>query len=163
MGAAHHQQAQTALADTAADGQRQLVVQQHLVEGEGSARIAAGNTQLTIQGFDSTRKATLTYEKRGRVDSFPLYIGEYGPEFLFPEKAAGKRINTLDTNYRCVSQGAWDMENTLVGTVYSVDNYLGAIKIQFTFVDDTMTIFATKWAENFFDDWRGYLAGHMEK
>ena len=55
------------------------------------------------------------------------------------------------------------MENTLVGCIYSVDDYLGSIKIQFTFVEDTMTIFATRWAENFFNDWRGYLAGHAEK
>ena len=105
----------------------------------------------------------LTYEKRGQVDSFPLYIGEFGPEFLFPEKAAGKRIDILDTNYRCMSQAAWDLENTLVGNVFAVDDYLGSIKIQFTFVEDTMTIFATRWAENFFNDWRGYLAGHAEK
>ena len=112
--------------------------------------------------FDA-EKVTLTYEKHGQVDSFPLYLGEYGPEFLFPEKAAGKRIDILDTNYTCVSQCAWDMEHTLVGNVFSVDNYLGSIKIQFTFVDDTMTIFATRWAENFFNDWRGYLAGHLAK
>ena len=112
--------------------------------------------------FDA-EKVTLTYEKHGQVDSFPLYLGEYGPEFLFPEKAAGKRIDILDTNYTCVSQCAWDMEHTLVGNVFSVDNYLGSIKIQFTFVEDTMTIFATRWAENFFNDWRGYLAGHLAK
>ncbi len=112
--------------------------------------------------FDA-EKVTLTYDKRGKVDSFPLYLGEFGPEFLFPEKAAGKRIDILDTNYRCMSQAAWDLENTLVGNVFAVDDYLGSIKIQFAFVEDTMTIFATKWAENFFNDWRGYLAGHVVK
>ena len=112
--------------------------------------------------FDA-EKVTLTYEKRGETGSFPLYLGEYGPEFAFPELDFSTRIGTADTHYRCVSQGAWDMENTLVGTVYSVDDFLGAIKIQFTFVEDTMTIFATKWAENFFNDWRGYLPGHAVK
>lgn len=111
--------------------------------------------------LDFTAEAcTLTYEKRGEVGSFPLYLGEYGPEFAFPEKAAGKRIDILDTNYRCLSQAAWDLENTLIGNVYAVDDYLGSIKIQLTFVEDTLTIFATRWAENFFNDWRGYLAGH---
>ena len=33
VGTAHHQQAQSALSDTAADGERQLIIQQHLVEG----------------------------------------------------------------------------------------------------------------------------------
>lgn len=112
--------------------------------------------------FDE-EKVTLTYEKRGEVASFPLYIGEYGPVFPFPELDFSTRIGTADTHYRCVSQGAWDMENTLVGNVFAVDDYLGCIKIQFTFVEDTMTIFATRWAENFFNDWRGYLPGHAEK
>jgi len=103
-------------------------------------------------------KAILTYQKRGVVGSFPLYLGEFG-SFLFPEKYAGKRIDILDTNYRCISQAAWDSENTLVGTVYSVDDYLGLIKIQLTFIEDTLTVFATRWAENFFNDFRGYLPG----
>ena len=51
MAAAHHQHTQTALADTAADGQRQLIVQEHLVEGEVTAIIAAGFIQLTVQGL----------------------------------------------------------------------------------------------------------------
>ena len=51
VAAAHHQHTQAALANTAADGQRQLVLQQHLVEGEGPAVIAAGFRQLTVQGF----------------------------------------------------------------------------------------------------------------
>ena len=112
--------------------------------------------------FDD-EKLVLTYEKRGFVGSYPLYLGEYGPEFLFPEKAAGKRIDILDTNYRCISQAVWDDDHTLFGNVFSVDDYLGSIKLLFAFVDDTVTMFATRWAENFFNDWRGYLAGHEVK
>ena len=105
----------------------------------------------------------ITYEKKDGVGSFPLYIGEYGPEFLWPEKYAGKRIDILDTNYRCNSQAAWDSENTLVGTIYALDDYLGNIKIQLTFVEDTLTVFAVKAAENFFNDFRGYLPGRAVK
>jgi len=43
--------------------------------------------------------------------------------------------------------------------VYAVDDYLGTIKIQLTFVEDTLTVFAVRAAENFFNDFRGYLPG----
>ena len=107
-------------------------------------------------------KCVLTYQKRGEQGSFPLYLGEYG-NFLFPEKYAGKRIDILDTNYRCISQAAWDSETTLVGNVYAVDDYLGSIKIQLTFIEDTLTVFAVRSAENFFNDFRGYLPGRAVK
>ena len=47
--------------------------------------------------------------------------------------------------------------------VYSVDDYVGTLKMQFSFEDDTLTVFMTKNAENFFGDYRGYLAGHAVK
>ena len=50
MGAAHHQHAKTALADAAADGQGQLVVEELFVEGQLPAVIAAGDLQLVVQG-----------------------------------------------------------------------------------------------------------------
>ena len=51
MGTAHHQHGQTGLADAAANGQGQLVVQQHLVEGQRPAVIAARLPQLAVQGL----------------------------------------------------------------------------------------------------------------
>ncbi|MGN0779262.1 MAG: serine hydrolase domain-containing protein [Aristaeellaceae bacterium] len=103
---------------------------------------------------------TVSFRKRGREMAIPLYLGRYG-DFLFPEKFAGRKIHVMDTNYRCVSNAAWDSEHTLVGDVFSVDDYLGSIRMQFTFVEDTLTVFMTAAAENFFQDYRGYLAGHM--
>ena len=111
--------------------------------------------------FDD-EKCLVTYEKKGETLSFPLYLGDYGPEFRFPEKEAGRRIDIRDTNYRCLSQAVWDNEYTIVGTVFSVDDYLGSIKLQFSFAEDTVTMFATRWAENFFNDWNGYLSGRAE-
>ena len=51
VGHAHHQHAQAALADAAADGQGQLAIQQHAVEGQRAARLAAGQAQLAVQRF----------------------------------------------------------------------------------------------------------------
>ena len=51
VGLAQQQHAQAALADAAADGQGQLAVQQHLVEGQLPAVVAAGFGELRIQGL----------------------------------------------------------------------------------------------------------------
>lgn len=45
------QHAQTALADAAAHGQGQLAIQQHFVEGERAAVVAAGDRQLGVEGL----------------------------------------------------------------------------------------------------------------
>lgn len=66
-----------------------------------------------------------------------------------------------DTNYRCVSTATWDSGHTLIAEVFSVDDYLGSIRLQFTFVGDTLTVFMTCAAENIFQDYRGYLTGHI--
>ncbi len=105
---------------------------------------------------------TVHYEKGTGVHSLKMYMGEYGP-LTFPEKYAGKRIGVLDTNYQCVSAGAWRSDNTFLGMIYSVDDYLGCIRMQLTFKDDTLTVFMTKFAEDFFGDYRGYIAGHAVK
>ena len=49
VGTAHHQQTQTGLTDTTADGQRQFAVQKHLMEGQLPAVIAAGFPKLAVQ------------------------------------------------------------------------------------------------------------------
>ncbi|MGN1020383.1 MAG: serine hydrolase domain-containing protein [Aristaeellaceae bacterium] len=119
-------------------------------------------------GFDWMRLTfgedcvSVTFRKRGEVLTIPLYLGRFG-EFAFPEKFAGRRISVWDTNYRCISSAAWDSAHTLIGEVFSVDDYLGSIRMQFTFVEDTLTVFMTAAAENFFQDYRGYLAGRAAR
>ncbi len=105
---------------------------------------------------------TLTYEKRTGVHSLKLYMGAYG-DLIFPDAYFGRQIGVADTRYRCVSAGAWERENTLLGRIYAVDDYLGTLKMQLTFVGEDLTVFMTKNAEAFFDDYRGYLAGHAAK
>ena len=103
-------------------------------------------------------KCSLTYEKGDGVHTIPLGMGEWR-DFIFPDAYAGKNIAVMDTRYRCIGMAAWESENTLLGRVFSVDDYLGNIKMQLTFKNDTLTVFMTKYAENFFGDYRGYLAG----
>ncbi len=101
---------------------------------------------------------TLTYEKGSGVHQIPLGMGQW-KEFAFPDAYAGKNVAVLDSHYQCLGMAAWESESTLLGKVFSVDDYLGVINIQLTFKDDTLTVFMTKCAENFFGDYRGYLAG----
>ncbi|MDY4139849.1 MAG: serine hydrolase [Eubacteriales bacterium] len=103
---------------------------------------------------------TMTYSKRGEVLTLPLFLGRYG-EFLFPEKYPGKNIAVKDTNYRCVSAAVWRGEHTLIGDIYAVDDYLGSIRLQCTFMGDTLTMLMTAAAENFFLDYRGFLSGRL--
>ena len=105
---------------------------------------------------------TLTYEKPSGVHSLTLPMGAYQP-ITFPEPYFGRRIGVKDTHYRCVSAAAWERDNTLIGTIYAVDDYVGTLRMQLTFKGDTLTVFMTKFAEAFFDDYRGYLSGHAVK
>ena len=50
VGLAQQEHGQTGLADAAADGEGELVLQQQLVEGEFPAVVAAGGFQLPVQG-----------------------------------------------------------------------------------------------------------------
>ncbi len=100
----------------------------------------------------------LTYEKGTGVHRILLGMGCW-KAFSFPDAYAGKNSCVMDTHYRCLGMAAWDSESTLIGKVFSVDDYLGSFKIQLTFKGDTLTVFMTKAAENFFGDYRGYLAG----
>ena len=105
------------------------------------------------------KNCILTYEKKDGVHSIPLGMCEWNA-FAFPDAYAGKNIAVMDTHYQCLGMAAWSSEDTLLGKVYAVDDYVGNIKMQLTFKGDTLTVFMTKYAENFFGDYRGYLAGN---
>ncbi|MBO7386153.1 MAG: serine hydrolase [Clostridia bacterium] len=104
---------------------------------------------------------TLEYEKPNGTFELRFGMGKWLP-FIFPEKYAGRNIAVMDTFYRCLTQAVWVSENTLLARVMSVDDYLGSIRMQLTFKGDTLTVFMVKSAENFFNDYRGYLAGTAE-
>ncbi len=102
---------------------------------------------------------TLEYENKTGEHKIDIFMGEY-KHFRFPEKYYGAQIGVRDSNYDCISAGAWTTNDTLLGIVYSVDDHIGTLKMQLTFSKDELTVFMTKAAEWFFDDYRGYLAGH---
>ena len=81
----------------------------------------------------------------------------------FPETHYyGRKIGVpAGRGYRIVSSAAWGTESQLLITVYSVDDYLGTLRIQASFSDDgsRCTLFMSKAAERFFDEYTGVCEG----
>ena len=77
----------------------------------------------------------------------------------FPEKYFGAKIGTKDTYYDTIGAAAWKDENTLSGTIYAVDDYLGSIHLTISFTDDKLQVTMRKVAEWFFDTYQGTAEG----
>ena len=103
-------------------------------------------------------KCRMLYENETGEHELIFGMEKYESQ-LFPEKYFGRRIGVRDTHYKCIGAGAWADEKTLLGTIYSVDDYLGSIKFQLTFAEDEICGFMTKAAEWFFDEYQGFLTG----
>ena len=101
-----------------------------------------------------------SYEKATGVHSIVLHMGALG-EAVFPETYSGDTVCTRDKYYRCMTAAAWERENTLLCLAYAVDDYLGTLKIQFTFSGTEVVVFMAKGAEDFFEDYQGFLAGRF--
>ena len=105
---------------------------------------------------------TETHENRTGRHSFPIFLNAYGG-FRFPEKYDGRRIGRADREYESLSAGAWVEENRFIAMIYAVDDYVGTLKMQFSFDGNELTVLMIKSAENFFTDYSGFLAGHAVK
>jgi CubicO group peptidase (beta-lactamase class C family) len=81
----------------------------------------------------------------------------------FPEKSYfGEKIGTaLGRGYDCLSSAAWVEEHKLNMLVYITDIYLGTLKISFSFKGNEISIYMTKVAEWFLDEYMGFAGGIM--
>lgn len=81
----------------------------------------------------------------------------------FPQKNYfGERIGTISgRGYDCLSSAAWVEEHKLNMLVYITDIYLGTLKISFAFKGNEISIFMTKAAEWFLDEYTGFASGLM--
>lgn len=61
--------------------------------------------------------------------------------------------------YRCLASGAWVEEHKLNLLVYITDDYLGTAKMSFAFKDDMISVYMTKVAEWFLDEYMGFAGG----
>ena len=110
--------------------------------------------KLTIEAD----KCLLQYEKESGVQEIIFGMNGYEPQ-LFPEKYHSLRVGIHDTHYQCIGAGAWVKDNTLLGTIYSVDDHLGSIKFQLTFIGDEICGYMNTSTQWFFDGYQGFLVG----
>lgn len=144
-----------------------------LPEGKLSSRVAERFNNLTyifeenVHGWQTMRvemqadQICLHYEKGHAVHQLTFGLGAYVQQ-SFPEAYSGRRIGTLDRHYESMAAAAWANENSLIGTLYAIDDHIGVLKIQLTFYEDELIVYMTKHAEFFFDDYQGFLTGHRE-
>lgn len=81
----------------------------------------------------------------------------------FPETHySGYRISVPNNQeYRCAISAGWDAPGTLTLVCYIIDDYFGTLKMNFAFKDTSMTLYASKVAEWFLDDYQGTASGHL--
>jgi CubicO group peptidase (beta-lactamase class C family) len=81
----------------------------------------------------------------------------------FPEKKYfGERIGSIPGRcYDCLSSAAWVEEHKLNMLVYITDIYLGTLKISFSFKGNEISIYMTKAAEWFLDEYTGFAGGML--
>ena len=82
---------------------------------------------------------------------------------FFPETHySGRRIGEpKGTPYRCAASAAWDEAGALVLYCYIIDDYFGTLKIAFAFGEESVTMYSSKVAEWFLDDYVGSASGHL--
>lgn len=106
-------------------------------------------------------QCVIQYENPTGTHQITLGMGHYAAQ-QFPEKYSGKRIGTLDRHYQCIAAGAWVDDHVLMATLYSVDDHLGTLRIQFAFTESELCVFMTKTAEFFFNEYTGFLTGYAK-
>lgn len=82
-------------------------------------------------------------------------------EGVFPETHYyGITIGTpSNKGYRYMGSAAWTDENTLSVRIYITDDYLGTVKMLFSFRDNDVSILMTKVAEWFLNEYQGFAYG----
>lgn len=79
----------------------------------------------------------------------------------FPQRNYfGEQIGSVPgIEYDCLTSAAWIDENTLNMEVYITDIHLGGLRISFAFKGEEISVFMTKQAEFFLDEYNGFAGG----
>ena len=112
--------------------------------------------------FEGTN-CRMHFENATGEHTFELSLGGYMAG-TFPETHYyGAQIGTpLGHGYKCMASAAWADENTLVSKVFITDDYLGTLKMQFTFGEEDVSVLMTKAAEWFLNEYQGFAYGRVE-
>jgi len=127
-------------------------------------RYTMGDNSMEIKWMSvdiTPEKCILHYENSTGEHNLILGMGEYLFQ-KFPEKYYGANIGVKDTNYDAIAAGAWKDDNTLSGTIYSIDDHLGTIYVTLSFLEGKLQVTMKKTAEWFFDTYQGTAEGIIQ-
>lgn len=130
--------------------------------GEGAGEsISEGIDECISEGIS---EGIWEYENASGHHKLRFGIGKK-VEGAFPEKHYfGERIGTpLGRGYNYLASAAWVEEHKLNMLVYITDFCLGTLKITFAFKGDEISIYMTKAAEWFLDEYTGFAGGVLEE
>ncbi|NMA09224.1 MAG: serine hydrolase [Clostridiales bacterium] len=99
---------------------------------------------------------TLAWTNATGAHTLPFGIGKQAGS-RFPETHYyGSRIGTpAGYGYDCVTSAAWVTDSTLHLVCYAIDDYIGTLRMEINFEDNTATVQSIKFAEWFFDEYYG--------
>lgn len=85
-------------------------------------------------------------------------------EGLFPQtNYFGRRAGRCDgEKYRCFASAAWVEPHKLILRVLLCDRYFGNFTAVFSFKENTVSVFMSKAAEWFLDEYQGFACGHID-
>lgn len=99
---------------------------------------------------------SFTFNSEGGTFKYENKEGRHELHFGFGRHAAQKFPGY---NYDCISSAAWVDERTLVICCYIIDDYLATLKINLSFVGNTVTVSMNKAAELFLEEYSGFASG----
>ena len=110
----------------------------------------------------SDGEGTMRYNNISGEHEIHFGLGKY-MEGIFPEtRYFGKRIGVpAGRGYRYKASGAWFSPRSLTIYLYIIDDYLGTLKINCFFEEDTLTLNMSKAAEWFLDEYTGMATGKI--
>ena len=111
------------------------------------------------------KKGTLTYKnlQGEKTLDFGMGYNEFG---LFPEDGYSDMVGTKPApgnKYKCACSAEWSEEKKLVIKVQIIDKYFGNCTMIFGFKDDIVTVFMSKTAEAFMNEYAGLACGKRKE
>lgn len=116
-------------------------------------------------------KMRLTFEKDACIWEYKNLSGHHQLKLgmgkkisqVFPDEGYfGEKIGTPQgKGYDCLASAAWVEEHKLDVLIYITDDYLGSLRVSFSFKNDEIAIYMVKAAEWFLDEYMGIAGGTL--
>lgn len=126
-------------------------------------RMDANPMGITHLRFDFDGDEGVLHYKNARGDKTLRFgLGKQVIGVFDETHYSGARIGLAKgAGYRCAASAAWDRVGALTLYCYIIDDYFGTLKMTFAFGPESVTMYSSKVAEWFLDDYAGSATGHL--